>query len=170
MPYEIRFANQTDEATLQGIFLESDMDLAGEIEEHIVISRGDTVIGGGMLTQTDLDLFHLIVFAISEHERTHGLGRLLLDRLLQQPWDFCRDGSMPDGSSYRVTTVAKGKSAGFYGRLGFLPCGFSDLAAPFAGQCNDCPEAADCHPEAMCCNCTIAGADAHSNSEECCHE
>lgn len=164
MSYEIRFADQTDEAILQGIFLESDMDLAGEIDEHIVISRGDTVIGGGMLTQTDADSYHLIVFAISEDERTHGLGRLLLDRLLQQPWDFCRDGSMPGGSSYRVTTVAKGKSAGFYGKLGFVLCEFSDLAAPFAGQCADCPEAADCHPAAMSCSCTIAGSDTHSVS------
>lgn len=170
MSYEIRFADSTAAEVLQGIFLESDMDLAGEIEEHIVISRGDTIIGGGMLTQTDQDAFHLIVFAISEHERTHGLGRLLLERLLQQPWAFCYDGSMPEGSSYRVTTVAKGKSAGFYGKLGFIPCGFSDLTAPFAGQCNDCPEAADCHPVAMSCSCTIAGPDTHSNSEECCHE
>lgn len=165
MPYEIRFADSTDAEVLQGIFLESDMDLAGEIEEHIVISRGDSIIGGGMLTQTDQDLFHLIVFAISEHERTHGLGRLLLERLLQQPWAFCRDASMPECSSYRVTTVAKGKSAGFYGKLGFVPCDFSDLAAPFAGQCDDCPEAAECHPVAMSCSCSIAGADTQSVSD-----
>lgn len=164
MSYEIGFADSTATEILQGIFLESDMDLAGEIEEHIVISRGDTIIGGGMLTQTDQDLFHLIVFAISEHERTHGLGRLLLDRLLQRPWDFCRGGSMPEGSSYRVTTVAKGKSAGFYGKLGFVPCDFNDLAAPFAGQCDDCPEAAECHPVAMSCSCSIAGTDIHNAS------
>jgi len=164
VPYEIRFADSTDAEVLQGIFLESDMDLAGEIEEHIVISRGDSIIGGGMLTQTDQDLFHLIVFAISEHERTHGLGRLLLDRLLQRPWDFCRGGSMPEGSSYRVTTVAKGKSAGFYGKLGFVPCDFNDLAALFAGQCDDCPEAAECHPVAMSCSCSIAGTDIHNAS------
>ncbi|QOX78075.1 GNAT family N-acetyltransferase [Trichlorobacter lovleyi] len=165
MPYEIRFADSADAEVLQGIFLESDMDLAGEIEEHIVISTGDRIIGGGMLTQTDQDLFHLIVFAISEHERTHGLGRLLLDKLLQQPWDFCHGGSMPGGGSYQVTTVAKGKSAGFYGKLGFVSCGFSDLAAPFAGQCDDCPEAADCHPVAMRCSCSIAGADTQGASD-----
>jgi len=165
VPYEIRFADSTDAEVLQGIFLESDMDLAGEIEEHIVISKGDSIIGGGMLTQTDRDLFHLIVFAISEHERTHGLGRLLLERLLQQPWDFCQGGSMPEGSSYRVTTVAKGKSAGFYGKLGFVPCEFSELADPFAGQCDDCPEAADCHPVAMRCSCSVAGADTQSVSD-----
>lgn len=154
MSYEIRFAGQADEATLQGIFLESDMGLAGEIDEHIVISRGDTVIGGGMLTQTDPDSYHLIVFAISEDERTHGLGRLLLGRLLQQPWVFCRNGSRPAGERYQVTTVAKGKSAGFYRKLGLESCDFTDLAPSFAGQCNDCPEAVDCHPVAMVWNCS----------------
>ncbi len=162
MTYEIRFADQADEATLQGIFLESDMGLAGEIDEHIVISRGDTVIGGGMLTQTDPDSYHLIVFAISEDERTHGLGRLLLGRLLQQPWAFCRNGSRPAGERYQVTTVAKGKSAGFYRKLGLEPCDFTDLAPSFAGQCDDCPEAADCHPVAMNCSCTLAETDMHS--------
>jgi len=152
VPYEIRFADSTDVEVLQGIFLESDMDLAGEIEEHIVIT-GVIALSWRYADQTDQDLFHLIVFAISEHERTHGLGRLL-ERLLQQPWAFCRDASMPECSSYRVTTVAKGKSAGFYGKLGFVPCDFSDLAAPFAGQCDDCPEAADCYPVAMNCNCS----------------
>jgi N-acetylglutamate synthase-like GNAT family acetyltransferase len=165
VPYEIRFADNAAEEVLQSIFWESDMDLAGEIEEHVVISKGDAIIGGAMLTQTDQDEFHLIVFAISEHERTHGLGRLLLGKLLQQPWNFCLDGSMPGGSSYRVTTVAKGKSAGFYGKLGFAPCDFSGLAAPFAGQCGDCPEAADCHPVAMSCSCSITGADTKSATD-----
>lgn len=158
MSYEIRFAGEADEATLQGIFLESDMGLAGEIDEHIVISRGDTVIGGGMLTQADTDSYHLIVFAISEDERTHGLGRLLLGKLLLQPWVFCRDGNQPNGVSYKVTTVAKGKSAGFYRKLGFDSCDLADLAHPFAEQCGDCPEVEDCHPVAMVYNCSNMAA------------
>lgn len=158
MSYEIRFAGQTDEAALQGIFLESDMGLAGEIDEHIVISRGDTVIGGGMLTQTDDDSYHLVVIAIREEERTTGLGRLLLDKLLQQPWVFCRDGNRPNGERYQVTTVAKGKSAGFYRKLGFNSCDVTELASVFAGQCDDCPEAADCHPVAMVCSYSATAA------------
>lgn len=159
MSYEIRFAGQTDEAALQSIFLESDMGLAGDIDEHIVISRGATIIGGAMLTQTDDDSYHLIVFAIREDERTHGLGRLLLDKLLKQPWVFCRDGSRPSGERYQVTTVAKGKSAGFYRKLGFDSCDVTALAPLFAGQCGDCPEAAECHPVAMVCRYSATAAD-----------
>ncbi len=152
MSYTIGFAGPEDETGLQEIFQASEMDLAGEIQEHIVIKQGDRLIGGGMLTQTAPDSYHLIVFAISGAERTRGLGRLLLQQLLERPWDYCCAGSVPCGNSYCITTVAKGTSAGFYAKNGFLPCTFSDLYPPFHDQCQVCPDQHDCKPVAMQCS------------------
>ncbi len=152
MSYTIGFAGPEDETGLQEIFQASEMDLAGEIREHIVIKQGDRLIGGGMLTQTDPDSYHLIVFAISAAERQQGLGSLLLQQLMGRPWDYCCAGSVPSRNSYCITTVAKGKSAGFYARNGFHACSFSDLYPPFHDQCQICPDQHDCTPVAMQCS------------------
>lgn len=152
MSYTIGFAVQEDELPLQEIFQANDMDLAGEIQEHIVIKQADRLIGGGMLTQTDQDSYHLIVFAINNDEHKQGLGRRLLQQLLERPWDYCCAGSVPSRDSYCITTVAKGKSAGFYAKNGFSACNFSDLYPPFHDQCQICPDLHDCQPVAMQCH------------------
>jgi N-acetylglutamate synthase-like GNAT family acetyltransferase len=147
--YQIMFANSDAEEELRGIFLDSNMDIAGDIQEHVLIRKGDEIIGGGMLAQTDSKVFHLLVFAVKESARKNGIGRVLIEELLRQPWNYCLDSSAVIKRDHKVTTVAKGKSAEFYKKLGFISCHFSDLAQPFNEQCLECPELDDCHPVAM---------------------
>ena len=149
MDYQIMFANSDAEEELRGIFLDSDMDIAGDIQEHVLIRKGDEIIGGGMLAQTDDKVFHLLVFAVKESARKNGTGRLLIEELLRQPWQYCKDGSAVLERDHKVTTVSKGKSAGFYKKIGFVPCGFPELAHPFNEQCVECPELDECGPVAM---------------------
>jgi N-acetylglutamate synthase-like GNAT family acetyltransferase len=149
MNYQIVFARPDNEAQLRGILLESDMDIAGEVREHVLIKSADEIIGGGMLSQTGAGVYHLIVFAVKESARGNGIGRVLLKELLGQPWKHCLNGTGTPGGAFCVTTVAKGRSAGFYRKNGFAPCDFSALAEPFRGQCRECPEKDDCHPVAL---------------------
>ncbi|MDD2273060.1 MAG: GNAT family N-acetyltransferase [Desulfuromonadaceae bacterium] len=149
MDFQIMFANSDAEEELRGIFLDSDMDIAGDIQEHVLIRKDDEIIGGGMLAQTDDKVFHLLVFAVKESARKHGIGRLLIEELLRQPWQYCIDSSAVLEKNHKVTTVAKGQSAEFYKKVGFVPCDFSDLAQPFHEQCLECPELDDCNPVAM---------------------
>ncbi|GFE59881.1 GNAT family N-acetyltransferase [Geobacter sp. AOG2] len=149
MNYRIMFAQEDAEAELRGILLESDMDMAGDIREHVLIKRHDEIIGGGMLTQTGTDVFHLIVFAVKESARNHGIGSILLKDLIGQPWKHSLNSTGRTDNPYTVTTVAKGKSSVFYKKNGFAACDFSLLASPFRGQCDDCPEKSDCTPVAM---------------------
>ena len=149
MDYQIMFANNDAEEELRGIFLDNDMDIAGEIQEHVLIKKDAEIIGGGMLAQTSNAEFHLLVFAVKESARKHGIGSTLLKELITRPWQYCLDSNEVIYSRYTVTTAAKGKSSGFYRKNGFVACNFTELAAPYSEQCHDCPELEECNPVAM---------------------
>lgn len=149
MDDQILFASDNDEEILRGIFIDSDMDMAGDILEHVVIKKANEIQGGGMLVQTDKDIFHLQVFAVRQNERSKGIGSQLLQELIRQPWKYCLEGVGIAGGDYSVTTIAKGKSAHFYEKNGFMACDFSALAYPFDEQCDECPDRIDCNPVAM---------------------
>jgi N-acetylglutamate synthase and related acetyltransferases len=149
MNYQILFAGNDDEEPLREILLDSDMDMAGAIENHVLIKKDKEVLGGGRLAQTGKADFHLLVFAVRGTVRGKGVGSLLLQELINQPWIYCLAGLEPPDPEYRVTTVAKGKSAGFYKENGFSACDFSSLADPFNEQCDVCPDKSGCNPVAM---------------------
>lgn len=145
----ISFAGPADEEMLRSIMTATGMELAGEIEEHVVLREGAEILAGGRLYQADEDLFHLLVFAVAERERGRGTGRKLLRELCQRPWEYCRDAVETSGGSYRVTTVAKGDAADFYKRCDYRVCEASELPPPFDRQCEDCPDREACGPVAM---------------------
>lgn len=149
MNYQILFASDNDEEILREILIDSDMDMAGDIQEHVLIMKDNEIWGGGMLAQTDKDVFHLLVFAVRQNARGKGIGSQLLQELIKQPWKYCLKWSGITASKYRVTTVAKGKSANFYRKNGFIACDFAALAYPFNEQCEACLDRIDCNPAAM---------------------
>ncbi|WP_168205835.1 GNAT family N-acetyltransferase [Geobacter sp. FeAm09] len=159
--YDIVFATDEDETELRGIFLDENMDIAGEMQEHVLIQEAGEIIGGGMLTQTGEAEFHLLVFAVKGSARSHGAGSILLRELIGQPWRYSRNGTSAPIGAYTVTTAAKGKSSGFYRKNGFVTCAFSDLAAPFDEQCRECPDRDNCNPVPM----RYAGCVAHNGPE-----
>lgn len=149
MDYDISFARSDEEAELRGIFLDSEMDLAGELAEHVIIKTQDAVIGGGLMTQTGTDTFHLTVFAVWENARGTGVGSTLIRELVRNPWKYSLNHTGGISDRFTVTTMAKGKSSGFYLKNGFAPCSPAELADPYRGQCNDCPERESCNPVSM---------------------
>jgi len=149
MCYQIVFAQADAEYELRSILLESDMDIAGDIQEHVLIKKDNEIWGGAMLAQTDQDMFHLLVFAVKQGERNKGIGSRLLNELIIKPWKYCRDTIGIAVDNYQITTVAKGKSAVFYHKNGFINCDFSKLPYPFSKQCDGCPDMRDCNPSAM---------------------
>lgn len=156
--YEILFATADAEDELRTIFLDSDMDIAGDIHEHVLVMKDGEIIGGGMLAQTGADVFHLLVFAVKEGARKHGIGSILLKELIARPWQYCLDTTGIIDGCYKVTTVAKGQSAEFYRKNGFVACDFIELADPYCVQCRECPELDDCGPVAMVyAGCSVQG-------------
>jgi N-acetylglutamate synthase-like GNAT family acetyltransferase len=145
----VTFAGPDDGAELYDILADTDMGLAGEPEEHVVLRQGGAILAGGRLYQADEDLFHLMVFAVAASDRGRGTGRRFLRKLAARPWLYCRDGVAPPDGTYRVTTMAKGAAAGFYAKAGFRPCDAVKLPAPFAGQCDGCPDREACRPLPM---------------------
>ncbi len=149
MPYEIKLAGNDDELPLQEIMLASDMDLVGDIEDHVIIRDATRLYGGALLYQLDHDLFHLLTIAVNGSERSAGLGSRLLQSLLHEPWQYCYGGIKPDTAQFRVTTVARGSSRNFYLKNGFSTCSFTELQKPFATQCQSCPDDSSCQSAAM---------------------
>ncbi len=145
----VTFAKPADEGELYDILADTDMGLAGDIGEHIVLREGAAIRAGGRLYQADEALFHLMVFAVAGDERGRGTGRRFLRALTAGPWLHCRGGVEPPGGSYRITTMAKGSATGFYARAGFRPCKAAQLPALFAGQCEGCPDREECGPVPM---------------------
>jgi N-acetylglutamate synthase-like GNAT family acetyltransferase len=149
VPVTIQFATRRDKKKLQEICVAAGMDLAGRIEEHLVIRQDSVLIGGAMLAQSDHDLFHLLLIAVDASCRSNGAASQLLQKMLRDPWNCCRDAVDGSGKGYRITTVARGAAAGFYRKHGFEQCDFAELADPYRDQCGACPERQDCHPVAM---------------------
>lgn len=150
MPLTIQFAIRRDKKKLREICVAAGMDLAGKIEEHLVIKQDSILIGGAMLAQSDHDVFHLLLIAVDATCRSNGAGSQLLEEMLRDPWKCCRDALEGSGKGYRVTTVARGMAAGFYHKHGFKHCDFTELADPFRDQCGTCHKRDDCNPVAMC--------------------
>jgi len=149
MEATIRLAYQSEERELRDIFLFYDMDLAGDIEDHMVVKKGEKILAGGMLSLRDRCLFHLEVLAVSNDQRGTGAGRLLLSNLLQSPWLYCH-GSVPDKNEiYTVTTISRGNAVPFYERFGFRRSSFPELAGPYQEQCDTCSDHRECQPVPM---------------------
>lgn len=146
MEITITFAEPADEEKLRDILLDTDMGLAGEIEDHVVLRRGSDILAGGALYQAEEDLFHLLVFAVAKKERGRGMGQRLLREISARPWDFCRGATTPKGGSFKLTTVARGEAVAFYRSCGYQACVFSLVPAPFDSQCEDCPDQMECKP------------------------
>lgn len=149
MQFEIVFAHDSAEEAMRGILQSSDMDIAGEVQDHVLIKQGNEIYGVGMLAQTDRDEFHLVVLGVRQDGRRGGTGGQLIRELLRNPWQYCRDAVGTLTADYRVTTVSKGPSAGFYAKQGFRACEFQEIAEPYRGQCAECPELEVCGPVPM---------------------
>jgi len=147
METTIRFACLEDEEQLKALLVGYGMDLAGEINEHVVARQGDQIIAGGMLSQIDDDVYHLEVLAVSEQWQRTGAGRLLLSKMIEAPWLYCHESSPRE--NYSITTVARGDALPFYITCGFKPCSFLELTEPYAEQCDECPDRESCQPVPM---------------------
>jgi len=106
-------AARRDKKKLREICVAAGMDLAGKIEEHLVIKQDSILLGGAMLAQSDHDVFHLLLIAVDATCRSNGAGSQLLQEMLRDPWKCCRDALDGSGKGYRVTTIARGMAAGF---------------------------------------------------------
>lgn len=149
MELEIRFAHESEEDELREIMLSFNMDLAGDIEAHVILNEGETIIAGAKLSLIEQNTFHLEVLGVKDDQRGTGAGRLLLSKLLQDPWNYCHGEPLDPDENYRVTVVSKGGAAPFYEKLGFERCSFSDLSSPYDEQCETCPDAPTCYPVPM---------------------
>lgn len=149
MDFKLKFASQMQAKQLRNIFLDYDMDLAGEIEEHVILMQAEIVLAGGMLSLTDRNTFHLKVLGVREDKKGTGAGGLLLSELLRNPWYYAHSSAPNPKEPFQVTTVARGEAARFYARYGFRSCGFSELDWPYNEQCDSCLERERCQPVPM---------------------
>lgn len=150
MEHRIVFADQYDEDGLREILWEYDMDISGDIGDHVVIKDNDQIMAGAKIGIYDHE-FYLEVFGVKSESRGQGLGGILLLEIIRHPWKYCKDlqSDQFSESHFEITTVARGSASGFYQAYGFEPCSFSKIPELFRDQCDSCPTKDDCHPVPM---------------------
>jgi len=154
MSDKMMFAADGDQQELELLLLEYGMGLAGEIEEHILVKRDNDIVAGALITAVGDSLFHLAVLAVRPEKRGQGLGRQLLQQLLNQPEKYCYGSVSASSAVWQMTTVARGVAVDFYKANGFVACDFSDLIFPYQEQCAQCPEKESCNPIPMIFSCS----------------
>jgi N-acetylglutamate synthase-like GNAT family acetyltransferase len=142
----ITFAKSGHKKMLTELFTESGMDLAGAVEDHILLKSQDEIIAAAFVDKVEKNLFHLAVFAVNPDRRNEKIGSYLLQEILKEPQKYCRSQSSDENNFFQITTVAKGREAGFYKKHGFDICDFSQLNYPYNIQCEECPAKDDCNP------------------------
>ncbi|HHV63705.1 MAG TPA: GNAT family N-acetyltransferase [Peptococcaceae bacterium] len=147
----IRFGTPDDEDELMEIMYSYGMGLPGEIEEHLLLEEDHTVLGGCKVVCCGEGYYFLEVIGIKKERHKQGLGGLLLEKIVQKPWECCATGEIREVSqtAYTVATIARGEAVAFYRKYGFQPCEFEEIPEIYREQCNYCPEKESCQPVPM---------------------
>lgn len=151
MSYYLLFAGRQDEEELRGILWEYGMDIAGEIEYHLIIKENDQVVAGAKVIEVEPGNFYLEVIGVRIDKKGLGYGRVLMEAIVSDPWKCSKvlltskDAKIP----YSIITLSRGRAEGFYKKLGFEPCEFERLPALNQHQCSDCPDRETCNPVPM---------------------
>ena len=148
---EILFAEKKDEEDLREILSLHSMDLAGAIEDHLIVKENDEVVGGGKMVEFQKNHFFLEVLGVKPEKLKEGIGTIILTEMIKSPWKYAKvvredtEIRVP----YRIMTTAKGPASVFYQKHGFTRCSFSDLPETYQEQCTSCPDWEECNPVPM---------------------
>ncbi len=146
------FGKGEDEEELRTLFCEHGMDLAGDIEEHLILRVKNQIVAGGKIVEVGQALFFLEVLGVKRDQINQGWGGILLEQMLRNPWQSSLSVISWQSSHFRIGTLARGGSTGFYHHYGFLPCSFEEIPEPYQEQCTVCPDQLECRPVPMMMN------------------
>lgn len=149
MNYKTEFATDEDSDALEALFLEYNLGLAGEIEEHVLLKKANEIIAGALIAAQNGGMFHLAVFAVASGKHNQGLGSQFLRELIRNPQKHCLAAGELFDRTFQITTVARGTASHFYKKNGFVDGSFADLDYPYSVQCDECPDREECDPYPM---------------------
>lgn len=151
MSVTIAFAQDHDEEQVMKIVTEYKMGIPGEIEEVLIAKNEQEILAAAKIVESEEAQFFLEVIGVKEGDRSQGVGRLLLGKILENPWECCKyrffEKEAQDG--YSIATLARGYAVGFYHRMGFQACSLLEIPEWYRDQCEECPERLDCEPMPM---------------------
>jgi amino-acid N-acetyltransferase len=116
----------------------STAELCENIRDFVVAEENDRVVGCGALHLYGMHLAEIRSIAVSPEEKSRGIGRLLVDAL------------MDESRRQSVTCVCLfTRTPGFFGHLGFRIARRQDLPDKIYKDCVHCPKLTDCDEVAM---------------------
>ncbi|WP_425805675.1 GNAT family N-acetyltransferase [Desulfitobacterium sp. Sab5] len=151
MSAEIMFAKEQDEIELNEILWDYDMGIPGQAEEMLILKKEGQTLGGAKIVEVEDNSFFLEVLGVKQERHSQGIGRLLLNEILQNPWKCCKYplSKFKIKKLYTITTMARGSAVGFYKKLGFKNCDSQMLPQVYREQCDFCPDKGECDPAPM---------------------
>lgn len=150
MAVTITFAQDEEENQVMEIVTEYEMGIPGEIDEVLVVKREGEVLAAAKIVESEKGQFFLEVIGVKEGALSQGLGRILLGKIIENPWECCKYPiSEADQDRYTISTLARGYAVGFYQRMGFRTCSLIEIPEEYREQCKECPERIECEPMSM---------------------
>ena len=126
-------ALQRDYVAERILLARSPAQIAANIERYVVACDGDDIVGTGMLKIYSPELAEICALAIAPTHQKHGLGRRIVDALIEQAASL----GIP-----RV--IALTLQDGFFHRLGFTTTALNALPEKVAADCVACPKRHAC--------------------------
>ena len=130
----LRSAEEKDREALTALLQENEMEYDGDIEEFQVAAHGKQLVGCIRLEDFK-DLVMIRPVVVAKGYRKKGIGRFLVESLLQQDKSF--------------GVAARGESVPFYETLGFEKTNWHKIPGEQRDECRSCPDLSDCQPQPM---------------------
>ncbi len=148
MAITISFAQEHEEGEIIKILTEYEMGYPGEIDEVLVAKDDGEIVGGAKISQWEEGYFFLEVIGVKEGTLSRGVGRALLSKILNDPWECCKELFWEKGTEkeFTLSTLARGYAVGFYEKMGFVPCSLQEIPEWYRDQCEECPKNEECQP------------------------
>lgn len=151
MAITIAFAQGQHEQQVMGILDAYGLGIPGDVEELFIVQEKEEIIAVAKIAEFDEGRFFLEVIGVKDGKRSQGAGRLLLGKILENPWECCRYSfsEQETNRDYSVSTLARGYALGFYQKMGFQACTTAEIPEWYRDQCEECPEQNTCKPMPM---------------------
>ncbi|KTE91506.1 acetyltransferase [Desulfitobacterium hafniense] len=151
MAATIAFAQGQNEQQVMGILGAYGMGIPGDVEELLTVQENEEITAVAKIAEFAEGRFFLEVIGVKDGKRSQGAGKLLLGKILANPWECCRYAfsEQENNRDYTVSTLARGYALGFYEKMGFQACTSAEIPEWYRDQCEECPERSTCEPMPM---------------------
>lgn len=132
--YLLRNGKESDRNALQDLLASYKMEADIAPDEFLFAEVDGRVVGAARLEYEE-EAAYLRPIVVASEWQGKNIGSVLVERIVQ--------------GLQVLHVVARGKAAGFYRSLGFLPMTWEEVPERYRQECQTCPDLQECRPLPM---------------------